>query len=430
MRAGSQAPIGGCYYAAGVAKSAPLPPLAGQTSADVCVVGAGFAGLSAALELARRGHSVVVLEAGRIGSGASGRNGGQVVVGHANDAAIERQLGAADAKRAWDVTVEGLRLVRSRIADHQIDCDFLPGHLSLAVNARKARALREWQLAAERAYGYPHWRWIGHAEIGDWIASPRYYAGMHDALSGHLDPLKYCLGLAGAARAAGVRIFENSRVGAIERGARPRLRTDAGSVRCDFVVLAGNVYLGQLVPALDARIMPVGTYIIASAPLPEQMADSLIRGRAAVSDSNFVIDYFRLSRDNRLLFGGRVSYSTLTPRNLIRGMRARMLRALPRLDPDLPIDYAWGGLVDITMSRAPDFGRVEPNIYYLQGFSGHGVALTGMAGRLVAEAIAGQAERFDLYARLEHRVFPGGRRLRTPALVLGMLYYRLRDLLF
>lgn len=417
------------YYAASVPLTHALPPLVGPTSADVCVIGAGFAGLSAAIELARRGYAVVVLEAERIGWGASGRNGGQVVVGHASEQAIEQQLGAADAKRAWDVSVEGLRLLRERIADYQIECEFEPGFLSLAVSAAKARALRDWQLAAERAYAYPHWRWIEHAEIGDWIASPRYYAGLHDAFSGHLHPLKYCLGLARAARAEGVRIFENSRVRAIRRGASPQVATAGGSVRCDFVVLAGNVYLGGLAPELDAHIMPAGTYIVASEPLPAQRADSLIRDRAAVSDTNFVIEYFRLSHDNRLLFGGRVSYSTMTPRNLVRGIRARMQRVFPQLDPQIRIDYAWGGFVDITMNRAPDFGRLAPNIYYLQGFCGHGVALTGMAGRLAAEAIAGQAERFDLYARLAHHAFPGGRLLRTPALVLGMLYYRIRDLL-
>lgn len=421
--------ISNSYYAASVPLTRALPPLVGPTSADVCVIGAGFAGLSAAIELARRGYAVVVLEAERIGWGASGRNGGQVVVGHASEQAIEQQLGAADAKRAWDVSVEGLQLLRERIADYQVDCEFVPGFLSLAVNAAKARALRDWQLAAERAYAYPYWRWIEHAEIGDWIASPRYYAGLHDAFSGHLHPLKYCLGLARAARAEGVRMFESSRVTGIQRGVSARVDTAGGRVRCDFVVLAGNVYLGGLAPELDARIMPVGTYIVASEPLPAQLTDSLIRDRAAVSDTNFVIEYFRLSHDNRLLFGGRVSYSTITPRNLARGIKARMQKVFPQLDPQIGIDYAWGGFVDITMNRAPDFGRLAPNIYYLHGFCGHGVALSGMAGRLVAEAIAGQAERFDLYARLRHHAFPGGRLLRTPALVLGMLYYRLRDLL-
>lgn len=429
MLASEDALIRNSYYTASAPAGTAAPSLAGETRADVCVVGGGFAGLSAAIELARRGYSVVLLEAERVGWGASGRNGGQAIVGHASDDAIEAQLGAADARRAWDVTVDGLRLLRERITDYKIDCEFVPGYLSLAVNARKASALRQWHETCERAYGYPHWRWIDHGDIGNWIASPRFHAGLHDALSGHLHPLKYCLGLAAAARAEGVRIFEHSRVTGIERGAQPLLRTDAGAVRCDFVVLAGNVYLGGLVPALAARIMPVGTYIVATEPLPHAVAEALIRERAAVCDTNFVLDYFRPSRDDRLLFGGRVSYSTMTPPNLAQSMKARMRKVFPQLAADISIDFAWGGFVDITMNRAPDFGRVAPNIFYLQGFSGHGVALTGIAGRLVAEAIAGQAERFDLYARLRHHAFPGGRTLRTPALVLGMLYYRLRDLL-
>jgi len=417
------------YYTASVRYPPEAPSLAGAERADVCVVGGGYAGLSAAIELARCGHSVIVLEGERVGWGASGRNGGQALVGHASDDAIEQQLGAADARRAWDVTVEGLDLIRARIAEFDIDCDFVPGYLSLAVGERKARALRQWFESAQRDYAYPHWRWIDHADVGNWIASPRFHAGLHDRHSGHLHPLKYCLGLAQAARDCGVKIFERSRVTAIERGSAPRVRTDAGEVRCDFVVLAGNVYLGDLVPKLESRIMPVGTYIVGSAPLPEAQAASLIRDRAAVCDTNFVLDYFRLSRDNRMLYGGRVSYSTVTPPNLAQSMKARMRRVFPQIDPAIAIEYQWGGFVDITMNRAPDFGRVEPNIYYLQGFSGHGVVLAGMAGKLVAEAVAGQAARFDLYARLSHHPFPGGRQLRTPALVLGMLYYRLRDLM-
>lgn len=416
------------YYAV---TASPLPaqaPLDGCTSADVCVVGAGFAGLSAAIELAQRGYSVCVLEAERVGWGASGRNGGQAIVGHASDDAIEHQLSPDDAKRAWDVTVEGLHLLRKRIAENQIDCEFTPGYMSLAVNARKAEALHKWYQRAALRYDYLHWTWLDGAEVGRRIASSRYAAGLHDALSGHLHPLKYCRGLARAALALGVRIYEQSRVTRLLRVPQPLVITAAGEVRCKFVVLAGNAYLGRLVPELDARIMPVGTYIVATEPLPPATAAALIPERAAVCDTNFVLDYFRLTPDHRLLFGGRVSYSKVTPSNLAQSMKARMLDVFPQLSA-AKIEHAWGGFVDITMNRAPDFGRIDPNIYYLQGFSGHGLALTGMAGRLAAEAIAGQAERFDVYARLKHRPFPGGRLLRTPALVLGMAWYRLLDLL-
>ena len=421
------------YYEASVVRPSPSLPLAERTSADVCVVGAGYAGLSAAVELAERGYSVVLLEAQRVGWGASGRNGGQAIVGFGSDGecAIEKQLPAQDARRAWDVTVDGLRLLRERIGRYAIDCDYRPGYLSLSVKPRKSDALRRWMDHAASAYGYPL-RWIGHDEIGQWVASSRFDAGVFDAGSGHLHPLKYCLGLAAAARQAGVRLYENSAVFLVERGERPLVKTAQGECQCRFVVLAGNVYLGEygdaVAPEVAARIMPVGTYMVATEPMAAERADALMRGRPAASDTNFVLDYFRVSADHRLLFGGGDSYSGSTPRDLIARIRASMLAVFPQL-ADLDLPYAWGGFVDITMNKAPDFGRLGHNIYYLQGFSGHGLALAGMAGQLVAVAIAGQAERFDLFARIRHHAFPGGAWMRTPALVLGMLYYRLRDYL-
>ncbi|MHB1291860.1 MAG: NAD(P)/FAD-dependent oxidoreductase [Sulfuricella sp.] len=420
------------YYEASVTRPPASEPLAGRITADVCVVGGGYAGLSAALELAERGYSVALLEAQRVGWGASGRNGGQALTGFgfAGQEAIEVQLSAADARCAWDISVDALRLLRARIDKHAIACDYVPGHLSLAVNARRARALEAWVNRVARAYDYPL-QSIGPAEVGDWIASKRFHAGAFDAQAGHLHPLKYCLGLAAAARAASVQIFENSAAIGIERGDCPVVKTAAGEVACRFVVLAGNVYLGEfgkrVAPELMPRIMPVGTYIITTGPMAQERADALIRQRAAAFDTNLVLDYFRVTADNRLLFGGGESYSTVTPLNLVGRMRQRMLAVFPQL-ADLPVPYVWGGFVDITMNQAPDFGRLGSNIYYLQGFSGHGLALAVMAGKLVAETIAGQAERFDLLSRIKHHSFPGGALLRTPALVLGMFYYRLRDM--
>jgi len=420
------------YYEAFVTRPPASPPLAGSITADVCVVGGGYAGLSAALELAERGYSVALVEAQQIGWGASGRNGGQALVGFgfAGQEAIEVQMSAADARRAWDITVEALQWLQARIAKHAIACEYSPGQLTVAVNARKARVLEAWVNRVARAYDYPL-QSIGHAEIGDWIASERFHSGAFDPHSGHLHPLKYCLGLAAAARAASVQIFENAAAIDIQRGDRPVVRTAQGAVTCRFVVLAGNVYLDKfskrLAPELAPRIMPVGTYIITTEPMDQARADALIRQRAAVFDTNLVLDYFRVTADNRLLFGGGESYSTVTPLNLVGQMRQRMLAVFPQL-ADLPVPYVWGGFVDITMNQAPDFGRLGSNIYYLQGFSGHGLVLAGMAGKLVAETIAGEAERFDLLSRIKHRSFPGGALLRTPALMLGMLYYRLRDL--
>jgi gamma-glutamylputrescine oxidase len=421
------------WYEASVTRAAPMLPLSEHVTADACVIGGGYAGLSAALELAQRGFSVVLVEAQRIGWGASGRNGGQVIVGFGSDGecAIEKQFPREDARRAWDVSVEGLRLLQERIARHGIECEWRSGYLNLAVKASKSHALRRWMDHVVRAYEHPL-QWIAPHEIGGWMATSRYHSAVFDEMSGHLHPLKYCLGLCRAAREAGVRIHENSAAFLLARGERPLVKTAQGECRCSFVVLAGNVYLGEygddIAPEVAARIMPVGTYMIATEPMDEDRADALMRGRPAASDTNFVLDYFRVSADHRLLFGGADSYSGAAPRDLITRVRASMLRVFPQL-ADLHVPHAWGGFVDITMNKAPNFGRLGNNIYYLQGFSGHGLALAGMAGKLAAEAIAGQAERFDLFARIRHHAFPGGALMRTPALVLGMMYYRLRDAL-
>jgi len=421
------------YYEASVSRPHSSEPLTESVTADVCVVGGGYAGLSAALELRLRGYSVVLLEAQRLGWGASGRNGGQVIVGFGEDgeAAIESQFSREDARRAWDVSTEGLQLLRERIAQFQIDCEYSPGYLSVAVRPGKVRALQNYVDHLQTLYKYPM-QWIGLGEIRGWLSSDRFCAGAYDPHSGHLHPLKYCLGLAAAAHQTGVQIHENSPVYVIQRGNEPVVRTGQGEVHCDFVVLAGNVYLGEygddIAPELMSRIMPVGTYMIATEPMGQQRADELMRHRPAVSDNNFILDYFRLSADHRLLFGAGDSYSGATPPNLVARIRKRMLSVFPQL-ADLEITHAWGGFVDMTMNMAPHFGRLGTNIYHLQGFSGHGLAFSGMAGKLVAEAIAGQAERFDMFARIRHHAFPGGALLRTPALMLGAFYYRLRDML-
>ena len=417
------------WYAATARRDMGFAPLASRMRCDVAVVGGGLAGLSAALELAERGMDVVLLEARQVAWGASGRNGGQFIHGLACDIdVVERQLGVDDARRIWAMTLEAIDLLHERCHRHGIDCDMHTGFLGVATSARKGAALSAWADRLERVHGYALGR-IGPSDIGGWIASPRYHSGIHDPRSGHLHPLKYAIGLARAAVAAGVKIFEQSAVTALGRaGPLHRLGTGGGEVMASHVLLAGNVYLQGLAPALEARVMPAGTYIACTEPLDQRLADSLIRGRAAVCDTDVVLDYFRITPDHRLLFGGLVSYSTATPRALSERMGRRIERTFPQL-AGVRVEYTWGGFVDITMNRAPDFGRIAPDVYYLQGFSGHGLALTGLAGRLVAEAICGGAERFDVFARLKHRPFPGGRRMRMPALALGMLWYRLRDLL-
>ncbi|OYY66641.1 MAG: FAD-dependent oxidoreductase [Burkholderiales bacterium 28-67-8] len=443
------------YYDATVEREAPGAALEGDIECDVAIVGGGLAGLSAAIELADRGHRVVLLEARRVGWGASGRNGGQALAGLACDQhTIESQLGLDEARRVWAMTLEAITLIAARCERFHIDCGWRAGYLSLAVNERKSRELQAWQSHMQQHYGFDT-TWISPAQMPQWIASPRFHSGVFDALSGHLNPLKYTLGLARGAAQLGVRLFEDSPVTALDVGPLPgsaaRLRTANGSVRASQVLLAGNVYLQGVAPVLEPRIMPVGTYIVTSEPIEPSLAQSLIPSGAAVCDTNFVLDYFRpvsdgvlpsggaaIASDHRMLYGGRVSYSTATPRDLEAAMQRRMARTFPQL-ATTRVEYAWGGFVDISMNRAPDFGRLSDrmsadgsqlsNVYYLQGFSGHGLALTGMAGRLVAEAIDGDARRFDTFSRIRHRNFPGGALLRTPALVAGMAYYRLKDLL-
>ncbi|MBC7955813.1 MAG: FAD-binding oxidoreductase [Cytophagales bacterium] len=414
------------YYDATVQRAPVSPPLQSDLDCDVAVVGGGLAGLSAAIELADRGYSVVLLEARQVGWGASGRNGGQALAGLAcEQSVIEDQLGMDAARRVWAMTLEALDLITQRCDRFGIDCEWQNGYLSLAVNARKAAELRQWHEHMQADYGHVS-QWIEARDLPGWIASPRFHSGVHDVRSGHLHPLKYSLGLARAAAGLGVRIFENTAVTGLAQGPTAKLQTAAGEVRAAHVLLAGNVYLQGVAPTLGARIMPVGTYIVASAPVEPALLNSLIPSRSAVCDTNFVLDYFRPTADHRMLYGGRVSYSTATPKNLVASMQRRMSRSFPQL-ANTPVEFAWGGFVDISMNRAPDFGRLANNVYYLQGFSGHGLALTGLAGKLVAEAIAGNAERFDTFARIRHRNFPGGRLLRTPALVLGMAYYQMRD---
>jgi len=422
------------YYAESVVRDARYPALQEDADCDVAIVGGGLAGLSAAIELAERGFSVRLLEAKAVGFGASGRNGGQAIHGLACDPAeIESQLGLDEARRVFGMSIEAIDLIRERCLRFAIDCDWRDGYLGVATSSGKARALLAGADHLEQAYGYPMQR-IARADLPAWIASPRYHAAVHDPRSGHLHPLKYTLGLARAAAGLGVVIHEGSAVTALtpgrRAGDRSTLQTAAGRVTARQVLLAGNVYLQGLAPMLASRIMPVGTYIVASAPVGEALARQLIACNAAVCDNNFVLDYFRFSADWRLLYGGRVSYSTATPKNLADSMRDRMVETFPPL-AGTPISHAWGGFVDISMNRAPDFGRLPdaPQVYYLQGFSGHGLALTGLAGRIVAEAMAGDASRFDTFARLRHRPFPGGKLLRTPALVLGMAWYRLKDAL-
>ncbi len=419
------------YYAASAHAAPAYPPLAEDIEADVCVVGGGIAGCATALFLAERGYKVVLLEGNRIAYGASGRSGGQAIVGYAcSQDKLVAQVGRADARKMFDISVEALDLIKDLVAKHRIDCDLHWGHLHAAIKPRQETELRAWQDELVDEYGYTATSWLDRAELARVLNTERYIGALRDERSGHLHPLNYTLGLAAAAAAAGVTIHEESMVVGIDHGVTARVRTAGGaSVRAKYVALCCNAFIDEKISRhLRDRIMPVGTYIIATERLGRARLEALVRENVAVSDVNFVLDYFRCSDDDRLLFGGRVSYSGRDALNTAAATRKRMLNVFPSL-ADARVAYAWGGHVDITMNRAPDFGRLAPNVYYLQGFSGHGIALTGIAGQMVAETIAGQAERFDLFTQLKHHDFPGGPALRMPGLVLAMLWFRLKDLL-
>lgn len=416
------------WYAATANESPARPPLAGNVEADVCIVGAGYTGLITAIHLAERGYKVVVLEAERVGWGASGRNGGQLITGYNKPVdTLKRWVGEDDARHLWEMSEEAKGIVAGLVDRFDIDCDLRWGYLLAGIKPRHMDELRLWQEELQ-GLGYDRTRLIPREEIRSLVDSPTYVGGLVDEGSGQLHPLNYAIGLGRAAESLGVVIHEESKVTRIDTGAEPWAQTDRGRVRAKFLVLAGNAYLGGLVPKLRQRIMPVATYMIATEVLGENLATSLIPPGYAVADVNFVLNYFRRSKDHRMLFGGGVSYSGLDRPDLKRSLRSTMIKVFPQLR-DAAVDFCWGGHVAITMNRTPHLGRISDTTLFAQGYSGHGVALTAVCGRILAEAVAGQAERFDVFARIPHAPFPGPGPLKTPALVLAMMWYRLRDLL-
>jgi gamma-glutamylputrescine oxidase len=420
------------WYYASTPRTEHHAALAGEHRCDVCIVGGGISGLSAALHLAERGLRVALLEGRHLGFGGSGRSGGQAIFGYAcEQSTLEKAVGFADAKRLWDVSIEGMSLQRELIARHGIDCDYVPGHMIVGMKPRHDTALRaEVEHLASR-YDYHSLRYLERDEVRGLIASGRYTSALHDSNGGHLHPYRYTLGLGRAAAAAGVAIFEDSPATRIDvaqdASAGNVVHTAGGSVRAAHLVVAGGALLGRLVPALARKLIDIGTYVAATEPLGAERAHALIRNNAAAADMNWILDYFRLSSDHRLLFGGRVSYSGFDF-DSARVLRQRIVRVFPQL-ADVRVEYAWGGFLDITMNRAPHFGRLGPSAYFIQGLSGHGMVISAIAGKVVSEVIAGSAGRFDLFTRIPHRDFPGGPLFRRPALVLAMLYFRILDLL-
>jgi gamma-glutamylputrescine oxidase len=414
------------WYAASTDIPPARPALDGDMRTDVCVVGAGFTGLCAALFLAERGFKVVVLEAHRAGFGASGRNGGQVGSGFNRDQPwIEAKVGETAARALWDMTEAAKRQVQELSSKHAPDANYLPGVAHGAYSDSESRELHEYAEYLHSRYGYDAIEPLDETAFAELVKTRAYKGGIVDHGAGHIHPLRYCLGLARAAEAAGAVIFENTPVTGIDYKDPASARTATGEVRAHHVVLAGNGYFPDLDKKLAARVMPINSFVAATEPLGDRWTDVLGKD-IAVADSKFVVNYYRMSEDRRFLFGGRESYTLGFPSDITPKLKARMLSLFPQLG-DVEITHVWGGTLGITMTRLPTVMRVAPNVLAASGFSGHGVALSGFAGRVMAEAIAGETERFELLSQLPTPSFPGGAALRAPLLTLAMTWYSLRD---
>ena len=415
------------WYAATANQQLAFEPLQGERSADVCIIGGGYTGLSSAIHLRKLGYSVILLEANKIGWGASGRNGGHVGTGQrADQDQLEKWVGLDHAKALWDLGLEAVETVCGLIEENGIDCELKRGNLHVASKPKDAAGLEGEAEHLEQVYGYRQARYVPPAELKDMTSGKGFHGGLLDSGARHLHPLNYALGLARAASELGATLHEGSRVLSYTESDQVTVKTDSGLVKARFLVLACNGYLEKLEPRTAGRIMPINNYMLATEPLPEATARRLIRDDCSMSDSLFVINYWKLSADNRLLFGGGESYSRRFPADIKNFVRRYMLRIYPEL-ADTRIDYGWGGTLAITMNRMPDFGRLSGNVLYAHGFSGHGVPTATLAGKLLAEAIDGTAGRFDVMARVPSYQFPGGTLLRWPGLVAGMLFYSLRD---
>ncbi|MFI8609330.1 FAD-binding oxidoreductase [Pseudomonas sp. AOB-7] len=420
------------YYAASVNRQLAYPPLGGELQVDVCIVGGGYSGLNTAIELARKGLTVALLEARKIGWGASGRNGGQLIrgVGHGVEQ-FANVIGRDGVRELKLMGLEAVELVRRRVEEFQIDCDLTWGYCDLANKPEHLAGFAEDKAELE-SLGYRHQlRLLQPEQMHEVVGSDNYVGGMIDMGSGHLHPLNLALGEAAAAASLGVQLFEDSPVTRIDYGRELRVHTARGQVRAKYLVLACNAYINGLEPTLSGKVLPAGSYVIATEPLSEAQARSIIPQNMALCDQRVALDYYRLSADRRLLFGGACHYSGRDPADIAAYMRPKMLKVFPQLT-DVRIDYQWGGMIGIGANRLPQIGRLkdQANVFHAQAYAGHGVNATHLAGKLLAEAIAGQESRgFELFAKVPHMTFPGGKYLRSPLLALGMAWHRLKELL-
>ena len=412
------------YYAATANWQTDYPELEGSIEADVAIVGGGFSGVATAVELSERGYKVVLLESNRIGWGASGRNGGQIIGGYGqNPGAFRSTIGSEGVDIVEGMGVECVDIIKQRIEKYNIDCDLKWGYCEVGLKKRHLKSYQQW------AEDDPAMHLLDQDQIKEYVNSELYLGGYYREDWGHIQPLNLCIGEAKVAQSLGANIFENSQVTNITYGDNPVVTTQKGSVKAGHVILCGNAYMGKLVPYLDARVLPATSCIIGTEPLSdEQLQQTMVRD-VAVCDSRTALDYYRLSADKRLLFGGLSNYTGLEPANAEAVMRNKMAKVFPSLK-NVKIDYSWSGRMGISVRRMPQIGRIKnSNILYASGYSGHGVAPTHMTGRLLAEAVDGNTHRFDIMNKMFHLPWPGGKLLRRPAMAAGMMFYKIRDAL-
>lgn len=415
------------YYEATAQGRATFPQLIGEQHSDVCIIGGGYTGTSAALHLAEAGFSVTLLEANEIGWGASGRNGGQVCQGHnMSHKELSDQLGKDAADALWQTSIDSVELVKQLVHRLQIDCDLTPGVLHVAYKKRHVEHIKQAVDYKRNVLNYKAAHYLSAAEVAEKLGTERYFGGEWYEEGAHLHPLNFVLGLANAAHKQGAKIYQQSRVTAYQTGRQPVVHTDQGQVRCRYLIFACNGYLGHLNEPAARKIMPINNFIIATEPLPQEIAERINPERIAVADSKFVVNYYRLSSDRRMLWGGGENYSPRFPKDIAGFVKKHMIETYPELD-HFNIDYAWGGTLAITLNRMPYIAQQQDNVYVAQGYSGHGVALATYAGASIAKAIQGQHADVQTFERLPCKDFPGGTLLRWPGQVAGMLYYSMLD---
>ena len=416
------------YYVNSLKYQSTYSSLKETTDTQVCVIGGGFSGVNTALELAQRGFHVTLLEAYRIGWGASGRNGGQLIRGIGHGTEQFKSVISEEGVRAIDqMGLEAVDIVKERIAKYSIECDLVLGYCDLAHKPRHIEAFRQDKAWLDKV-GYPHeTRLLGKDQMHEVVGSDNYLGGLIDMGSGHLHPLNLNLGEAQAAKQLGVKIYEQSTVKQISYGKSITVKTSTGSVNCEKLVICGNAYVAGINDKLESRVLPAGSYVIATEPLSDELCARLLPKNMAVCDQRVALDYYRLSADNRLLFGGLCNYSGRDPKSITATLKPHMDKVFPYLKDTL-IEFQWGGMIGIGANRMPQIGRLQDNVYYAQAYSGHGINASHMAGRLIAEHINGESKRMEIFERINHMRFPGGRKLRSPLLAAGMLYHRAKDL--